>query len=98
MSQSYKLTIPPPVVLQPALLLPPDVLHQLRHQPHPVQHHVFQVNPHHQQTQICCCSNIKALTIVISGSESASEGFSAAEILPRGQRLTQNQPGSQFTV
>ena len=32
-----------PGVLQPALLLPPDVLHQLRHQPHPLQHHVLQV-------------------------------------------------------
>ena len=36
-----------------------------------------------------------ALTIGISGSESASVGFSASVgILLRGQRLTQNQPGS----
>ena len=33
----------PGALLQHSLLLSPDVLHQLRHQPHPLQHHVLQV-------------------------------------------------------
>ena len=33
----------PRALLQHPLLLPPDVLHQLRHQPDPVQHDVLQV-------------------------------------------------------
>ena len=33
----------PRAVLQHSIFLSPHVLHQLRHQPHPIQHHVLQV-------------------------------------------------------
>ena len=82
------------VVLQPLVLFASHVLHQLRHQPDPLQHHVLQVVGHlfllRELDQLQDHKLDKSADI---GSESGSEDFLAAAILLRDQPPTLNQQG-----
>ena len=86
------------VVLQPLVLLASDVLHQLRHQPDPLQHHVLQVVGHLFLLQgLDELQDHKLDQSADTGSESGSEDFLAAAILLRDQPHTLNQQGSCST-
>jgi len=82
------------VVLQPLVLLASDVLHQLRHQPDPLQHHVLQVVGHLFLLQgLDELQDHNLDQSAGTGSESGSEDFLAAAILLRDQPPTLNQQG-----
>ena len=86
------------VVLQPLVLLASDVLHQLRHQPDPLQHHVLQVVGHlFHIRELDELQDHKLDQSADTGSESGSEDFLAAAILLRDQPPTLNQQGGCST-
>ena len=82
------------VVLQPLVLLASNVLHQLRHQPDPLQHHVLQVVGHlFLLRELDELQDHKLDKSADTGLESGSEDFLAAAILLRDQPPTLNQQG-----
>ena len=82
------------VVLQPLVLLASHVLHQLRHQPDPLQHHVLQVVGHlFLLRELDELQDHKLDKSADTGLESGSEDFLAAAILLRDQPPTLNQQG-----
>lgn len=86
------------VVLQPLVLLASDVLHQLRHQPDPLQHHVLQVVGHlFLLRELDDLQDHNLDQSADTGSESGSEDFLAAAILLRDQPPTLNQQGGCST-